>query len=116
MIEIMCTNLWVFYFLPLVFLSGFVPVLHCLYYYGSVIHLKFWSDNPSSILCTELFLLPEVFCGSIIILGFRDFVVAYYYFSLSLKNDIGILNAVCFKSANGVRQNGHLCNIKSTSL
>lgn len=47
--EVTCTCVWVFNYVPLVYVSVFVFMPYCFYYYGSIILLKIWNGNPSSI-------------------------------------------------------------------
>lgn len=66
-----CALTGVIYFAPLVYIFIFVPVPHCLYYYGSMIYLENCNSNPSSIFhfTRDCFGLSRVFHGSKWILG-----------------------------------------------
>lgn len=76
-------KLCVLKFITLVYMSAFVPISYCFYYYGCVIYLKNWNCNHSSILFAQGYL------------GYlRYFVVPYNFrivFSISMKNKMGIL-------------------------
>lgn len=50
MAVVTCTQLRVFYFVPLVYMSVFEPVPYCFYYFVSVIYPELCKDNLSSII------------------------------------------------------------------
>ena len=85
----MWIHLWAFYFVPLIFISVFVPVPYCLDDCGFVVEPEVRQvDSSSSILLSQLLWLFEVFF-------FFNFHTNYEIIcSSSLKNTIGSLIAV----------------------
>lgn len=72
-----------FYFIPLVYISVFVWVLYTMYYYSSIIFLKVWNANLSSILLAQNFFgYLGVLCSSIWILEYSYLIYVYMYWLL----------------------------------
>lgn len=60
--DVMCTHVWVFNFVYLVYMSGFVLVLYSFYCHDAGVYLKIWCGNGSSIvICSGLFQLSELY-------------------------------------------------------
>ena len=86
--------LWVFYFVPLIYISVFVPVPYCLDDCGSVVEAEVWKvDSTSSILLSQ-----DCFGYSRVVFFFVCFVLFWYFYrncesihSSSLKNTVGSL-------------------------
>lgn len=99
---IMCSHFWVFYFIPLTYMSVFEPMTCDFSYYSSVIELEVWYKNPSSVPCPSCFDCFGVFCDSYVICRISLFLLCeecYVYFCWA-----------CIKFVNDFWQDGYFYN------
>ena len=99
------------FFLDFLFCSidlSLMPILYCLYYYNFVILFEIWKCGASSFFfLSKLLWLFSVFCRSIQIL---------WYFSISVKKEVAILDRYCNKFIDWFERYGYFNSINTSIL
>lgn len=75
---ILYAHVWVFYFISIGYVSVFIPISYCFYYYGSTIYIGVWNGNPSSIILIARDFLWSFLSGSFwFLLNFKNAFLFY---------------------------------------